>query len=115
RGVHARRPKLGRETRGPFVVAVSDGAVKDLHGHDRQPNGSYCRRVEITDAQACDLEAVRGLFRAYAAGLGVDLGYQGFDGELAGLPGAYASPAGRLLVARIGDDPAGCVALRPLG
>ena len=55
------------------------------------------------------------LFRAYATSLDVDLGYQDFDAELAGLPGKYAPPAGELLLAR---DPAGgalgCVALRPL-
>jgi len=71
--------------------------------------------VEITDARDGDLDAVRDLFREYAAALGVDLGYQGFDRELAGLPGAYAPPAGRLLVARIGASFSGCVALRPLG
>lgn len=50
-----------------------------------------------------DLAAIRDLFRAYAASLPVDLGYQGFEDELAGLPGAYAPPAGGLLLAR-GDD-----------
>ncbi len=71
--------------------------------------------MEITEARDGDLDAVRGLFRKYAAALGVDLGYQGFDRELAGLPGAYAPPAGRLLVARISGGLAGCVALRSLG
>jgi ribosomal protein S18 acetylase RimI-like enzyme len=62
-----------------------------------------------------DIAAAAALFEEYAAGLGVDLGYQGFPAELAGLPGAYAPPAGELLLAWDGGDEAlGCVGLRPL-
>ncbi len=65
---------------------------------------------------ADDLAAVARLFRAYAAALPVDLGYQGFDAELAALPGRYAPPsAARSSLARAPDGAAlGCVALRPL-
>ena len=62
-----------------------------------------------------DLAAVADLFRAYAASLPIDLGYQDFAAELAGLPGKYAPPRGALLLARApAGDPLGCVGLRPL-
>jgi len=62
-----------------------------------------------------DLAAVADLFQAYARALPVDLGYQDFAAELAGLPGKYAPPGGELLLARDAHgQPIGCVALRPL-
>ena len=54
------------------------------------------------------------LFEEYAASLGVSLDFQGFDQELATLPGDYAPPSGRLLIATWADQLAGCVALRPM-
>ncbi len=62
-----------------------------------------------------DVPAITQLLRAYAASLPIDLGYQGFDGELAALPGKYAPPHGALLLARDDNGAAlGCVAMRPL-
>ncbi|MBT2186412.1 GNAT family N-acetyltransferase [Sphingobium nicotianae] len=64
---------------------------------------------------AQDLRDVAALFVDYAAWLPIDLGYQGFEAELAGLPGNYAPPGGELLLARGGDGaPLGCVGVRPL-
>ena len=68
--------------------------------------------AEALDAR--DVEACRALFVEYQQGLGISLCFQGFDAELARLPGDYARPRGRLLLARVAGDPAGCVALRPL-
>ena len=70
--------------------------------------------LRIVDGHPDDrLSAVRELFAEYAASLDVDLSFQDFDSELAELPGDYAPPGGRLLLALDGDDAAGCVALRP--
>ena len=71
--------------------------------------------VDITLAQSAEqLEASRTLFREYAAQLGVDLGFQGFEDELAALPGDYGAPRGALLLASVDGELAGCCALRPI-
>ena len=70
--------------------------------------------LRIVDGHPEDLlPAVRELFAEYADSLEVDLSLQDFESELAELPGDYAPPGGRLLLALEGDDAAGCVALRP--
>jgi putative acetyltransferase len=61
-----------------------------------------------------DIAQLRALFLEYAAWLKVDLCFQDFEEELATLPGAYAPPQGRLLLALAQGKLAGCIGLRPL-
>ena len=76
-------------------------------------NGTPLPSIKIS----CDVEnwqAVADIFRQYARSLPVDLGFQGFDVELANLPGEYAAPRGALVVALVDGQLAGCCGLRPL-
>lgn len=65
-----------------------------------------------------DLALARDLFAEYAASIahlaGASLNAQRFDEELATLPGRYAEPHGRIYIALVNDQPAGCAALRPI-
>jgi putative acetyltransferase len=71
--------------------------------------------IEIRESiDTAAVETVRGLFREYQEALGVDLSFQDFETELRTLPGDYAPPRGRLLLALADGVPAGCVAMRPL-
>lgn len=71
--------------------------------------------LEIIPAhQAPHLAEVRKLFEEYVDSLGISLDFQGFEQELAHLPGGYAPPEGCLLLALWNGQPAGCVALRKL-
>ena len=68
----------------------------------------------IQQAVSADaLESVRALFQEYWSSFGFTPCFQNFDSELAALPGKYAPPQGRLLLATVNGQPAGCVALRP--
>ena len=72
--------------------------------------------IDIVRATSAEqIATARMLFKEYEASLGIELTFQGFAREVAELPGAYAPPAGRLFLATDGTEPAGCVALRPLG
>lgn len=68
--------------------------------------------IEIRPAYD-QLETVKELFREYAVQIHVNLCFQNFEEELASLPGKYALPKGRIVVAYVDDIAAGCVALRP--
>ena len=59
-----------------------------------------------------DVDEVRALFREYAEWVAVDLSFQGFAEELAGLPGEYVAPHGTLLLCGVGSASAGCIAVR---
>jgi len=69
---------------------------------------------EVTGVDAADLVSVRELMRQYAASFAGTLCFQALEQELAGLPGRYAPPSGRLLLAEVDGAPAGCVALHRL-
>jgi GNAT superfamily N-acetyltransferase len=68
----------------------------------------------IVPRDAAQLDATREVFREYARSLDIDLCFQGFEAELAALPGDYAEPAGALLLALVDGEVAGCGALRPI-
>jgi putative acetyltransferase len=72
-------------------------------------------RIDLIPATLPEhIEQVRALFLDYGKSLGFSLCFQSFDEELKNLPGAYAPPSGRLLLARSADHAAGCIALRKL-
>jgi ribosomal protein S18 acetylase RimI-like enzyme len=76
---------------------------------------NHLNEITIEEATSpTQLATVRELFLEYAGSLEISLCFQNFEQELAGLPGKYASPAGRLLLASDAGQPAGCVAIRPL-
>jgi len=68
----------------------------------------------LVPAEQAQFDDTRTIFCEYAAQLGVDLCFQGFEQELAGLPGEYAAPHGTLLLATVDGALAGCGAFRPL-
>jgi GNAT superfamily N-acetyltransferase len=72
--------------------------------------------IDIKQAESHeDIETARGIFREYEAWLGLDLCFQGFEEELAALPGRYSLPDGRLFLAYTDARLSGCAALRKLG
>src|SRR5437588_8119646 len=76
----------------------------------RKPNANSMTFLQAETP--AEIEEACQLFREYAAELKVDLCFQNFESELRELPGNYAPPDGRLLLARHDGELAGCVALR---
>lgn len=86
------------------VVLSSGSSVRPA------PQGWVLRQAETPS----EIEQVRELFLEYEQALGISLCFQGFDNELASLPGKYAPPSGRLLLGVYAGALAGCVALHAL-
>jgi ribosomal protein S18 acetylase RimI-like enzyme len=97
-----------------YEVEDRRGAVGPLRADRARHPRSPGMAPMITVAAEGDLSEVRELFLEYAASLEVDLAYQDFPREVAGLPGDYAPPGGCLLIARDGGAAIGCVAVRPI-
>lgn len=70
--------------------------------------------MTIRLADVSEMDVIRELFREYATQIIINLCFQGFEEELAGLPGKYGPPKGALLLADAGNAIAGCVAVRPI-
>ncbi|MDR0213215.1 MAG: GNAT family N-acetyltransferase [Comamonas sp.] len=70
--------------------------------------------VDLMAAAPEEMDAVRQIFQEYADSLNIDLEFQGFESEIADLPGDYAAPRGQILLAHVDGTLAGCCALRPL-
>src|SRR5258708_17442332 len=80
-----------------------------------EPGPSTRATFELVPAcSAKSLHQARELFVEYEQAIGVNLCFQNFQQELADLPGRYAPPEGRLLIALSATGPAGCVALRKI-
>jgi GNAT superfamily N-acetyltransferase len=101
-----------RQWRGRFhwhSLRRQQGAVK-------LPMLNGTTRMQICQATTPEqIAMIRGLFQDYAAWFRIDLCYQGFAEELKSLPGYYAPPRGRLLLATGTNGSTGCGAVRPLG
>lgn len=89
--------------------SVGHGALAD---RDRDVGAAVSAPTLSLGFPETDRAAIVALLREYEAGLGFSLDFQGFERELAGLPGAYAPPAGAFVVARLATVPAGIVAVR---
>lgn len=103
-----------------YVLVKSDrlgAAMRALSaaGHAIELSAALRERAAVQPAAfPADAAIVADLFREYAASLDFSLGYQGFEAELAALPGKYASPGGGVLLAIVDGVAAGCVAMRAI-
>jgi ribosomal protein S18 acetylase RimI-like enzyme len=85
------------------------GGSERLSGHSPETHP-----IEYGPAAGADIGTVKQLFLEYAGSLGFDLCFQGFERELASLPGEYSEPEGTLILAKRGGEACGCVGLRKL-
>ncbi len=94
-------------------MTTSPDGKHDSIRHDRSERpGNQADLIQAITPE--HIEQARNLFLEYGSSLSFSLCFQSFDEELRSLPGAYAPPRGRLLLARYPDHIAGCIALRPL-
>lgn len=95
---------------------MQQGSGKAISGSPSVPAvSSVVSGFDLSQAEFLEqIAVVRELFLEYEQSLGFSLCFQSFDQELATLPGDYAPPAGRLLLATARNEPAGCVALHKL-
>ncbi len=102
----------------PRFLSAAAGREPRLCGKMRAEGTTVFRRKSSIEIRAVDADGdiaeARTLLKEYASSLGREFSLQDFARELAELPGAYAPPAGALLLARCDGRLAGCVALRPL-
>jgi putative acetyltransferase len=82
-----------------------------VQGNEKGQSAGVAVREATT---AADFAQARELFLEYAQSLGFSLCFQDFDREVASLPGKYAAPEGRLLLAGVQGRTAACIGLRPL-
>ena len=100
-----------RRAVGASAAPTQRAAVVTRGARGAEPRGPP--RIQAASSPL-EYQTARELVEEYAASLSIDLGFQGFEKELAGFPGEYAPPAGVVLLAFVGRSPAGVVALRPL-
>src|SRR5437899_10879091 len=103
-----------QKTRGNRGIMKAEKKAFELSSVSSVP--SVVKDFSFKQAEsAAEIAQARELFLEYAQSLGFSLCFQNFDKELANLPGHYAPPDGRLLLAEFEGKVAGCVALHGLG
>lgn len=110
-------PELGipfdTKKRAPFKVVFETVKLSELKSGQSQQAQQKVTPDIVEPEYPRDIEVIREIFLEYAGSLGIDLAFQQFDSEIAGLPGKYAKPQGCILLAKADlGKTIGCVALR---